>query len=345
MRSPKLLSAAATTASVAMLGTAFTAFTAFAALAGACSDPFDSDGYLADGGGGRDGGGTLDATLTPGVDSGPSDGGSQADSPVDRISIDGITDTTCDPKSCAAQGIACGDASDLCGRQLDCGGCHHYGDVCTAGACGCTPKTSAANCAGLCGAVPDGCAGFYDCPACGTGEHCGPDNTCSTAACVPAGDYTNACGTITDGCGGTRTAANGTDCPKNNVNNGCNAGSVANSCQCNPSSCAQQGYTCSIPGSPAVGDLCQDPRLACSACTYPPGQCNVGHSCTACTRVAAPSYAFDTACQVTGLTEAWACDCEDGGTCVVPDGVTATPVTCQFLESTSAHAIYCCKAN
>jgi hypothetical protein len=335
MRGTKLTLTAAV---MAMLGTGL------AVSMGACSDPFSSDGYGGvDGGGG--GGGTPDATTPPGTEAGAP--GAEAGAPIEagvaHPSVDGITDTTCIPKSCQGQNLECGDASDGCGRQLDCGVCQKYGYTCNAGACGCTPKTAAADCDGLCGAVPDGCGSFYNCAApvsCGTGSYCGPTNTCQQGSCSETSDPQNACGTISDGCGSTKTA--GGSCPTNNVNNGCNNGPDANRCGCFGSSCGQQGFACSIPGSKPVGDLCQDPGYQCSGCTYPPGTCTAEHQCVSCTRVAAPQFTWDTQCEETARPEAWACDCMDGGTCNAPDGVKATPPTCSHLVDTSAHAIYCC---
>ncbi len=330
MRGTKLTLTAAV---MAMLGTGLAAM-------GACSDPFSSDGYT---GGGDDGGSsTLDATTAPGAEAGTpgSDAGTTAEAGVGHESVDGITDTTCMPKSCQGQDLECGDASDGCGRQLDCGRCLKYGYTCTSGACGCIPQTVDAGCSGLCGAVVDGCGGFIQCGQCGEGSSCGHANTCMQGGCSETSDPQNACGTISDGCGGTHTA--GGSCPTNNLNNGCNDGPNPNKCGCYGSTCGQQGYACSIPGSKPVGDRCQDPSYQCSGCTYPPGQCTIEHQCNACTRVAAPDWPWDIQCEETALTEAWACDCMDGGTCSVPDGVQANPPTCSHLLDISAHGIYCC---
>ncbi len=83
----------------------------------------------------------------------------------------------CTPRTCEAQGYACGLAGDGCddGVTLNCGAC---GDGRTCGAnqpnqCGtgaCVPLT----CAGLeCGVIGDGCGGTVDCGDCQNFEVCG----------------------------------------------------------------------------------------------------------------------------------------------------------------------------
>ena len=87
---------------------------------------------------------------------------------------------------------------------------------------------------------------------------------------------------------------------------------------------------------------CADANLACGGCSYPPGQGNARHLCNSCTRIAAPAYPYDMRCGTTAFPEAWARDCGDGGSCLVPDGFTADPQTCQLQQVTSEHAIHCC---
>ncbi len=84
----------------------------------------------------------------------------------------------CTPKTCAAENIMCGPASDGCGNLLMCGTCP-TGQFCGGGGpgkCGtssnCTPETCTSQ--GIqCGPAGDGCGHQINCGNCPTGEICG----------------------------------------------------------------------------------------------------------------------------------------------------------------------------
>jgi hypothetical protein len=303
---------------------------AMAVFAGACSDPFSSAGYA--GGDATSGGGGGES----------SDAGARSDAPISTLPSDGINDSTCMPRSCNAMQVECGSASDGCGRQLDCGQCHLFGQTCDAGKCGCTAKSAdAGDCKGQngakdsCGLVADGCGGLFACPGCNGNDTCQPDNTCSSAPCSDRPFPDNACGTISDGCGSQYTNA-GT-CPDSPPNTTCNGGQEAGVCGCTPSSCGQQGWAC---GTGTYPDLCGG-TITCGGCIDPPGQCNPQQLCTTCTRVY-HILGYDDQCMTGAHPYAWACDCVDGGACTVPDGLNAAVPHCKQLSNTDLHAIYCC---
>lgn len=84
----------------------------------------------------------------------------------------------CTPSTCAAQGIACGYASDGCGNLLTCDTCPD-GGICGGGgagqcgaASGCTPSTCGEQDV-QCGETGDGCGNVIPCGDCPTGEVCG----------------------------------------------------------------------------------------------------------------------------------------------------------------------------
>src|SRR5206468_2669456 len=92
----------------------------------------------------------------------------------------------CKPRSCAEQGLQCGQAGDGCGGVVDCGSCA-AGETCGGGGtpsvCGkpaCTATTCAAQGA-ECGPIADGCGGVLDCGTCADGSACGGGgpNLCS----------------------------------------------------------------------------------------------------------------------------------------------------------------------
>jgi hypothetical protein len=123
----------------------------------------------------------------------------------------------CTPVTCASQNVACGPASDGCGRLLDCGQCvppQSCGGGGVAGQCGapdagarCVPVTCAQqNLA--CGPAGDGCGHLLDCGACppssvcgggGVPGVCGPPGSCAPSSCA---DQRLECGPAGDGCGG-----------------------------------------------------------------------------------------------------------------------------------------------
>ncbi len=299
-----------------------------AVLAGACSDPFSSEGYVSGDGGAASNG---DATMAI----------PEAGTGGKTVPGDEINDTTCMVRSCSAMGIECGTATnDGCGRQLNCGDCHHFGDVCVDNKCVCTPKSAdagdcvQANGTPLCSLVPDGCGGLYTCPACTSGT-CQADNTCGAGTCMPRGVPTGSCGTISDGCGSDYTLP---ACPADPPNdNSCSGGTEPYVCGCTPFSCGQQGFACSTG---PIDDQCGG-TVDCGGCVEPPGQCNAQQLCNTCTRVS-HIFGYDDQCMTGAHPYAWACDCVDGGACTVPDGVKATPPHCKQLLNTSQHAIYCC---
>lgn len=115
---------------------------------------------------------------------------------------------TCEPTTCAAQGVHCGLIDDRCGNSLECGTCAAL-EVCVQGACidptQCTPDT----CKSLgmaCGTLDDGCGGTLECGAC-TGDLVCISGACTIKPvdCTPttcAAQGKN-CGNIDDGCGHT----------------------------------------------------------------------------------------------------------------------------------------------
>lgn len=108
----------------------------------------------------------------------------------DLASCSGPPASACTPKTCAEQGIGCGDAGDGCddGVTLHCRDCTN-GEVCGGGGpslCGtglCLPAT----CAGAgatCGPLGNGCGGVVDCGTCGDGEVCGVDGVANQCGSV-----------------------------------------------------------------------------------------------------------------------------------------------------------------
>jgi hypothetical protein len=83
---------------------------------------------------------------------------------------------TCAPRTCAQQGLSCGQAGTGCadGTVLDCGSCPS-GQTCKAGMCAmttCMPRTCHdAN--AMCGTIGDGCGSTVDCGPCPNGQVCG----------------------------------------------------------------------------------------------------------------------------------------------------------------------------
>ncbi len=84
----------------------------------------------------------------------------------------------CTPRTCAAQGIACGPAGDGCGKRIDCGLCAD-GQACGGGGpgkCGsaiaCSPQSCAVQGIG-CGPAGDGCGNPIECGSCPAGYICG----------------------------------------------------------------------------------------------------------------------------------------------------------------------------
>lgn len=116
---------------------------------------------------------------------------------------------TCQPQTCAQQGLACGPAGDGCGASIDCGmctlpktcgGCGVPGQCCGTG---CIPATCAQQNI-MCGPAGDGCGNLLDCGKCPAGQACGGGGTpgqcggCSPLSCAK---LNIGCGSAGDGCG------------------------------------------------------------------------------------------------------------------------------------------------
>jgi hypothetical protein len=94
----------------------------------------------------------------------------------DLASCVGPPPGSCAPRSCAQQGLNCGQAGTGCddGIVLDCGSCPN-GMSCNGGTCSdmtCTPRTCA-DAGAMCGIIGDGCGGTVDCGPCPDGQSCG----------------------------------------------------------------------------------------------------------------------------------------------------------------------------
>jgi len=170
----------------------------------------------------------------------------------------------CTAKTCAQQGIDCGQAGDGCGNVITCPACP-AGTTCggagTPNKCGAPPCVKKTCAAGQCGTIPDGCGGTAVCAPCamGTCGGGGTPNMCGMGACspsmCPAPAAGSACGAVSDGCGGVNTCAcpAGTPC----VNGKCTAP------QCTPLTCQQIGANCG-----QVADGCGK-LLDCGTCLSP----------------------------------------------------------------------------
>jgi hypothetical protein len=176
----------------------------------------------------------------------------------------GAPPTTCTPKSCADQGIQCGQAGDGCGNIINCPNCP-MGQTCGGGGtpsvCGastCTPTTCPA---GTCGKMGDGCGGTLDCGNCATGT-CGGGGTANmcgmgtcTAGTCPTPAVGSKCGPVADGCGGLLSC----QCPAGTA---CINGTCATS-TCVPKTCATAGANCG-----QIADGCGG-LLDCGTCLAP----------------------------------------------------------------------------
>lgn len=172
--------------------------------------------------------------------------------------------TTCKARTCAEQGIECGQAGDGCGKTITCPDCTG-GNTCGGGGqpskCGKPTCTAKACATGQCGKMGDGCGGTLDCGTCATGT-CGgggTPNMCGAGTCTPSVCPTPAagsvCGPVANGCGGLLDCA----CPANTpcVNGKCGAPA------CTPRTCTQAGANCG-----QVADGCGD-ILNCGTCLAP----------------------------------------------------------------------------
>ena len=186
---------------------------------------------------------------------------------------------SCTPKTCAQQGIDCGQAGDGCGNVITCPACP-AGTTCggagvpnKCGAPPCVKKTCAAN---QCGTISDGCGGTAVCAACVTGVcgGAGVANMCGMGACVPLKcpapqAIGSACGKVADGCG----AIINPDCP-------CPGGTtcINGQCavpQCTKRTCAQAGANCG-----QIADGCGG-LIDCGLCLAPQ-ICGGGGSANVC---------------------------------------------------------------
>ena len=173
---------------------------------------------------------------------------------------------TCEPTTCAAQGVHCGLIDDRCGNSLECGTCAAL-EVCVRGACidptQCTPDT----CKSLgmaCGTLDDGCGGTLECGAC-TGDLVCTDGLCLPAACVPktCEALGARCGSPDDGCGKPLECG---ACTGDLV---CISGACTiKPVDCTPTTCAAQGKNCGN-----IDDGCGH-TLSC-------GTCGANQTCTA----------------------------------------------------------------
>lgn len=128
--------------------------------------------------------------------------------------------TSCTPTTCSAEGKSCGQISDGCSGQLNCGNCTN-GKICgTNNQCinlQCVPLDTSVACRDsqsrqLCGPQSDGCSSTVDCGGCAVGETCGGggqslcgvgSSTCKPKTQAEICAYANSCGLQGDGCGGS----------------------------------------------------------------------------------------------------------------------------------------------
>lgn len=94
----------------------------------------------------------------------------------DLASCVGPPSGSCVPRSCAQQGLDCGQAGTGCddGVVLECGTCPN-GMSCSGGTCSsmtCVPRTCQ-DAGAMCGIIGDGCGGTVDCGPCPEGQTCG----------------------------------------------------------------------------------------------------------------------------------------------------------------------------
>jgi formylglycine-generating enzyme len=199
---------------------------------------------------------------------------------------------------CARYGKNCSTFSgpDNCGvrrTNVACGSCtlpQTCGGAGTAGVCGCTPTTCAAQ-GKNCGSIPDECGGTLDCGSTcsGLGATCGGGNpgTANVCGCTRESDQALCtleaanCGSITtaDRCGATRTGASCGTCSGTGVT--CGGGGTPKQCGCTPESnaafCTRVGADC---GQKSGTDNCGQPRTVtnCGTCANG-GTCSAQNTC------------------------------------------------------------------
>jgi hypothetical protein len=193
--------------------------------------------------------------------------------------------TTCTPRTCAEQGLACGPAGDGCGNVIQCGTCtapQTCGGAGVSGQCGapssggggqCTPETCAAQNIS-CGSASDGCGNLLDCGTCvpplscgggGVPGQCGASDAGARCAPTTCAAQSIACGFAGDGCGNLIDCGS---CPPSSV---CGGGGVPGQCgpeTCVPETCAEQHLQCG-PAGDGCGNVIQ-----CGACVS--GTCGAG---------------------------------------------------------------------
>jgi hypothetical protein len=174
---------------------------------------------------------------------------------------------TCTPRSCADQGVQCGQTGDGCGNVITCPNCPQ-GQSCGGGGvpnqCGASSCTPTACPQGTCGIVADGCGGTSTCAPCPDGQTCGGGGApgvcgsggggCTPGMC-PAPAVGSACGPVANGCGGLLSCS----CP---TGTSCINGKCATSA-CTPRTCAVAGANCG-----QVADGCGG-LLTCGDCLSP----------------------------------------------------------------------------
>ncbi|MGA7121787.1 MAG: hypothetical protein WBY94_16895 [Polyangiaceae bacterium] len=139
---------------------------------------------------------------------------------------------TCQPQTCAQQGVACGPSGDGCGASIDCGmcpppqtcgGCGVPGQCCTTG---CMPVTCAQQNI-MCGPAGDGCGNLLDCGPCAAGQSCGGGGTpgqCGGCTPLSCAQLNISCGAAGDGCG------NLLDCGTCPTGQTCGGGGIPGQC-------------------------------------------------------------------------------------------------------------------
>jgi hypothetical protein len=189
---------------------------------------------------------------------------------------------TCNPLTCAGQGVGCGQAGDGCGNVIDCGTCP-AGQTCGGGGmpsqCGapaCTPKSCAQQNI-QCGPAGDGCGNALMCGTCPAGQTCGGGGmpgVCGNQACTPRTCAAQGimCGPAGDGCGNAIQCG---PCPTGQTCGGGGTPGVCGAPKCTPKTCMQLGASCG-----AVADGCGN-ILQCGTCQAPQ-TCGGGGAANVC---------------------------------------------------------------
>src|SRR5262249_31972403 len=100
---------------------------------------------------------------------------------LNDVGVDGSPEA-CVPATACLDGQVCGQASDGCGRMIECGTCP-VGQACDVNNyCVCIPLATCLV-GRICGTAPDGCGGTMTCGTCSPGTICGSDNLCHDAPC------------------------------------------------------------------------------------------------------------------------------------------------------------------